>query len=443
MGLVPRKTKSTGSDKNIMKLDPFNGVFGLPPKSHVSDSAIMNSMPVLQILPGTANFESGLTLFKVDTAKGWPKYTDILKKHGYQLSTPSLNLAFIADNFPTDSFTNEYGETFLQKFTDVASQGMQQLAQITNSQTGTEGMAKLGGGMETAFKDMEGPVASMFKGGAAAMTGAAGGLEKLMGNIGQKSQFLGGALNTVNKMLAGNRVDFPMIWRNSGFTPSYTATVRLYNPNPGSNESTKRHIIGPIAAILALSIPQSHDGKTFKWPFFLKVISSGIYRLDPAVITNVTIVKGGDQQQIAFNQRLAMVDIRIDFSSLYSTMVVETENNYQSDRPTLRNYLHGMENNENAISYTRNEMRDNARAAAGASKGPTVKISALPPIQDPAIANSVEVALAKNEAARRRQAATVSEKEVGTRVPAAAVEAEEGLVEESPPDFVPTPTVST
>jgi hypothetical protein len=425
-------------NSKVMKLTGFNGIFGLPPRSHVSDTAILNSMPVVEIIPGVANFESGLTLFRVDTGPGIEKYASILKRHGFRLPTKGLKLAFIADNFPTDSFTNEYGETFLQKFTDVASQGMQQLAQITNSQTGTEGAEKIAGGMKTAFEDVEGGMGAAIQGTANAAIKAAQGMERMIQNMGDRSAFLGGALNTVNKMLAGNRVDFPMIWRNSGFTPSYTATVRLYNPNPGNKLSTKRHILGPIAAILSLTLPQSHDGKTFKWPFFLRVKSAGIYKLDPAVITNVTIVKGGDQQQISFNQQLAMVDVRIDFTSLYSTMVVETTTNFQSDRPTLRNYLHGMEDIKGVQSFTRNEMRNSAKTFAGASDGPNIKISALSPVQNPAAKNTRDSLSAKNEAARRRQAPTVLEKEVGNRVSTEVAAVEGALTEESNPDFITT-----
>ncbi len=425
-------------NSNVMKLTGFNGIFGLPPRSHVSDTAILNSMPVVEIIPGLANFESGLTLFRVDTGPGIERYASILKRHGFRLPTKGLKLAFIADNFPTDSFTNEYGETFLQKFTDVASQGMQQLAQITNSETGTEGAKKLAAGTAAAFEDVEGGAAGMVKSGAEGLISGVQGLERMMQNVGQQSRFLGGALNTINKMLGGNRVDFPMIWRNSGFTPSYTATVRLYNPNPGNKLSTKRHILGPIAAILSLTLPQSHDGKTFKWPFFLRVRSAGIYKLDPAVITNVTIVKGGDQQQISFNQQLAMVDVRIDFTSLYSTMVVETTTNFQSDRPTLRNYLHGMEDIEGVQSFTRNEMRNSAKIFAGASDGPNIKISALSPVQNPAAKNARDSLSAKNEAARRRQSPTVLEKEVDSRVPTEVANIEESLTEESNPDFITT-----
>lgn len=423
-------------NKEIIHLNPEFGAFGMPPSSHVSDTMIVNSMPVLQIIPCVPNFESGLTLFKINEAAGQIEYRKILKNHGYALDTSTINLAFIADNFPTDSFTNEYGETFLQKFTDVASQGMQQLAQITNSKTGTEGAMKLLGGAQAATKDMEGNIASMLKGGTEGAMKIATELGQLKQNLAGQNSFLGGALESVDKMLGGHRVDFPQIWRNSGFTPSYTATVRLYNPNPGSPISTKQHIIGPLAAILCLSIPQSSDGKTFTWPFFLKVRSSGIYRLDPAVITNVTVVKGGDQQQIAFNQQLGMVDVRIDFTSIYSSMVVETETKFEADRPTLRNYLAVLEKTDDVVYYKRSKMRNETAKMAAVSEGPIVKITAIPPETNSASTNSLDIALLKNQAARRRLAPKVTEKEVGNRVSTVLAEIAQSLIDKSSTDFI-------
>jgi hypothetical protein len=117
-------------------------------------------------------------------------------------------------------------------------------------------------------------------------------------------------------------------------------TIRLYNPNPQSDIATDKYIIGPIAALMLLGTPISDDGATYNWPFLHKVRATGIYDLDPAYIGGITIIKGGDQQSIAYNQRLGMVDVRIDFGSLYNTMVAS--NSANPARPTLKKYLNVM-----------------------------------------------------------------------------------------------------
>jgi hypothetical protein len=416
-----------------MKLTPFRGIFGLPPASHVSDSMIVNSMPVMDITPGKPNFESGLTLFSVDD--DWTSYHKILNTLGYQLSTNEIKLAFIADNFPTDTFSNEYGETFLQKFTDVASQGMQQIAQMTGAETGTKAMANLGQSFQSVGGEVGGMMGDIISGVGSGAAKTAAGLQSLKKSM-AGSKMLGGAANMVDKMLAGHRVDFPNIWRNSGFTPSYTATIRLYNPNPGNPESTKRHIIGPLAVILCLAIPRSDDGKTFNWPFFHKIKSAGIYGLDPAVITNVTVVKGGDQQQISFNQKLAMVDVRIDFTSLYSTMILEENKTFETHKPTVNNYLNSLKENDTSLSFKRNRMNfEAANAAAVGGQGPNIRISALPQF-DASTRNSVQLALSKTTSSRKRIPPTIIEKEVSNRVNIATADIEDLLKTQSPRAFI-------
>ena len=395
-----------------MKLNPLNQTFGLPPSTYVSDDMVVNSMPVMEITPGKPNFESGLTLFTVN--EDWSTYTNILGKLGFSLANTPIKLAFIADNFPTDSFTNEYGETFLQKFTDVASQGMSQIAQMTGSREFTEALGKLGKGFTGVGEDVGGALGGILRGGGTAFRKTGESLKELRSALGENT-VMGGGAQLIDRMLAGNRVDFPQIWRSSGFTPSYTATIRLYNPNPANPESTKRHIAGPLAVILCLAIPRSKDGKTFSWPFFHIIKAKGIYNLNPAVITNVTVIKGGDQQQISFNQKLSMVDVRIDFTSLYATMLLEEQasiSEVDNRRPTVRNYLQSLIENDATLSSSRNNMRRTVAQAAGAGiQDGNVLISSRQEISA-----AQRNLLAKNEAARRRQSPTQQQIIAGDRV---------------------------
>jgi hypothetical protein len=421
---------------DIVVLNPLEQIFGLPPSTHVSDSALINSMPVMEITPCIPNFESGLTLFRVNDA--WNKYNRILNNLGYSLSSEPIRLAFIADNFPTDTFSNEYGETFLQKFTDVASQGMQQLAQMTGADTGIEAIKNLGTSFENIGEGMGGTLGGIASAGGAGALKLGQALGNLQANLGKQSKFMQGSLNTLNKLVAGHRVDFPQIWRNSGFTPSYTATIRLYNPNPGSPKATAQHIIGPLAVILCLAIPRSDDGKTFNWPFFHKIESKGIYNLNPSVITNITVVKGGDQQQISFNQKLAMVDVRIDFTSLYGTMILEENKTMNNSRPTVRNYLENLQKDDKTLYNNRNQMRQKAGASAGTPiidrTNDSVTIRGIR--SNPAAELSVADVLQKNQAAAKKKSQTVTEQTVGSRVSPAAALTENRLSANTNPDFI-------
>ena len=309
---------------------PLDFVFGMPPDMLLpgSNAIMRNSMPIAEITPGRPNFKKGLDLF--ERVNHWDSptwgYHTILKRHGFYIpqGLDKIRVAFLADSFPTDSFTNEYGENFLQGLTNVASEGAQSIMQIAGARD--VGQAIKGFSEALLPKAAQGVV-----------SGAGAKLQSALGSLGLKN-----AANMASKMLAGSRIDFPMVWKTSGFTPSYTMTIRLYNPNPRNENSTMKYIIGPIAALMLLGIPLSDDGSTYSWPYIHKIYSPGIYDLDPAFISNVTVIKGGDQQQIAWNQRMGIVDVRIDFGSLYSSMLassVETSKN----RPTLKKYIKGMQ----------------------------------------------------------------------------------------------------
>jgi hypothetical protein len=346
---------------NVMRLDPKNpqGVFGLPPGGHISDHMIYNTMPILEIHPGEPSLTNGLTVFTVDEAQ--KKFQELLAHQGYSAPYP-IRFAYIADSFPSDSFTNEYGETFLSKFTDVASSGFGQLAQMTGSRTATEGLKKIAGGFSKAGEALEGPAGLALRGVGYGANVASDFTQKVSGAFNGTS--LAGMGNLINKMLAGARVDFPQVWRNSGFSPSYSVTIRLYNPRPGNEVSTKRWIVGPLAILLCLAVPRSDDGQTYNWPFFHQIKSAGIWDLNPAVITNVTVIKGGDQQSIGWNQRLGVVDVRLDIGSLFTSMLIE-EKGMISNRPTVRTYLDALLTEKWAEGSGKNEVYGLAERKSG------------------------------------------------------------------------------
>jgi hypothetical protein len=313
-------------------------VFGYPPDNLEERTNIMirKSFPVVRFFPSIPMFQRGLNLFNIKSA--WLEYATLLLDNGF--STPSdgdkgIQAAFLADNFPTDSFTNEYGENFLQKFTDVASEGAASIAQMMGASSATG-----------AYKQFVANLKASESAGGKAL-GAAGGyvgdlLSSLHGAI-TSVPSIGKAtatgVNLIDRLMAGSRIDFPMVWKSSGFQPSYSMTIRLYNPFPQSESATEKYIIGPIVALMLLGVPRSQDSSTFTWPFLHRIECPGIFELNPGFISNITVVKGGDQQQISFNQRLGVVDVRIDVGSLYSTMMA---GRVTSTRPTVKEYAQTM-----------------------------------------------------------------------------------------------------
>ncbi|MGD2071942.1 MAG: hypothetical protein PVG65_00425 [Candidatus Thorarchaeota archaeon] len=323
-----RSTKrATNVDRNSGKLPR---IFGLPPWNLEgrTNEIMLNSMPVAEIIPSIPSFQRGLDLFRLVPA--WDQYSRLLKNHGFEFEqgVTNLKVAFLADNFPTDTFQNEYGENFLQKFTAGVSEGAASLAQIMGVKSGTEALKRIQKSLE------KGGTTGKIVGG---MMGKVGDVAESVLNAIPGGGAVRGGISIASRLAAGARIDFPQVWKTSSYAPSYTMTIRLYNPDPRSDESTQKYIVGPIAALALLGVPLSEDGGTYNWPFLHKIRATGVYNLDPAYIGSITIVKGGDQQSISYNQRLGIVDVRIDFGSLYSTLIAG--NNINPGRPTLKKYL--------------------------------------------------------------------------------------------------------
>jgi len=332
---MPEDKYSTANQTTIQS------IFGYPPDNleERTTQVIKKSFPIVRFFPSEPSFQKGLDLFTIKPK--WEAYTSLLRDNGY--STPNsanqgVQCAFLADNFPTDSFTNEYGENFLQKFTDVASEGAASIAQMMG--------AKSASGMYDKFvnnlKESKGAAGKTAGAGLGYVGQLLQGVHTAATSIPSIGGTIGTGVNLVNRLMAGSRIDFPMVWKSSGFQPSYSMTVRLYNPFPQNAAYTKKYIIGPIVALMLLGVPRANDASTYTWPFLHRIECPGIFELDPGFISNITVVKGGDQQQISFQQRLGIVDVRIDIGSLYSSILAGSSK-VTANRPTVYKYAKIME----------------------------------------------------------------------------------------------------
>ena len=132
----------------------------------------------------------------------------------------------------------------------------------------------------------------------------------------------GGLTNLAYNLAKGQRIDLPNIWQGSSSRLSYSATIRLYNINPYDEKMYKKYIVGPIVALMALTLPRSVDGIFYDRPYMVSVDCPGLFKLKEAAVTDVSIVKGGDANDISFEQHPNMVDVRISFESIYPSMIM-------------------------------------------------------------------------------------------------------------------------
>ena len=111
-----------------MAITNIDFIPGLPPNQpfdetigNKTNTVIKNSMPIVKIYPGIPSFTKGQTIYRRKDYfekgnKTHLSYKELLNAHGFELGTihkKCLTLAYQADSFPTDTFSNEYGENFL------------------------------------------------------------------------------------------------------------------------------------------------------------------------------------------------------------------------------------------------------------------------------------------------------------------------------------------
>jgi hypothetical protein len=326
----PKTTKETQKGK------PLPPILGYPPEHEMGDTsnALINSSLVLEITPCKANMQSGTTLFTLKSAMD--EYTEELRKIGYEISDKNVvKIRVEADVVPSETFTNDYGDSFLAKMTEVASTGISDLTQIVGAQSGPEALKTLSGEL------------SKFTAGVPLLEGATSAADEQFTKLNtwyeENKNTAHGAVGMIGAMLGGGRVDFPQVWKNSGFSTSYSVTVKLYNPSTDSDNAIEYFLIGPLAAILLLGLPRIYKSgenmRFYTYPYFHKIKCKGLFEIEQGAIQSISVTKG-TENQIGFNQRLGYVEVKIDFVQLHAHMVGSSD--ITNAMPTLMGYINNL-----------------------------------------------------------------------------------------------------
>jgi hypothetical protein len=349
----PRSTNAKEAIQGTASTTKLPDIIGGPPSTGsgliYTNNLMMNSSLTLTIQPciPKASSDAGISLFRLEPA--WGDYKTLLEQVEFkpsdeQESKQKIIVIAQADNLPTDTFTNEYGDHFLSQMADVAGAAFGQVAQMTGSTKGTQALSEALGGLQGAMGEMKGGIAGTIGGVAGMAKDFSDSLGTGIENYANKNKgtMSGTIASGVNKLLAGSRIDFPKIWKGHSYEQTFSCTIRLYNPKPGSEETTKKFIIGPLAALLTLAMPRVTDPSdkgmiTYDFPFFHRIDCPGLFVMPSGAISSITVTKGGDHAGVAFNQRLSIIDVRIDFVNLFSSMILSKDG--EDERPTLKGYL--------------------------------------------------------------------------------------------------------
>jgi len=330
-------TVTSTSSTVAQSSESFDEPIGMPPRPVTAKHEMTNAMPVAEIYPCRATWADGLGLFKLEN--DWPAYKAIADSVRVKVGAgPGLKVAFIPDNLPSETFGNDYGQTFLAKFADVVGDTVGDIAQMSGGRSATDMIKQ-------SISFLQNSTNSILKG----VGGFAEDAYDIAGKAGEEMKKSSNAAirsipAVMNSLLAGQRVDFPQVWKNSSFGCQYSLTVKLYNAFPGNKKAHERNIVAPLGALLCLMLPQGWDS-AYSYPFFCQVNARGLFYLPAAGISAIAVSKGGEFSSIAYNQRISCIDVRIDFADLFSTMVVydPAHTSQRNDfRPRLDTYLNNL-----------------------------------------------------------------------------------------------------
>ena len=299
-------------------------------------NALRNSSLVATIVPCNSQVSQSISLFSLTSAM--KEYRKRLGYFGYSVTEPNpgVQVCFQADSFPSDSFTNEYGDSMFSQLTNMVSAGGQEIAQILGGKTAAENSVKV----QDLLNSM-------------GLTGIAGTLKKgtesasnMIGNAGENSKVIKEMGKMLNAAGGGARASFPQVWKGSSFSSSYSFTIKLYNPSPGNPKASEYFINGPLTALLLLMLPIANPAqpKMFNQPYFCKVYCKGLFGMKQGVITGLNVIKGAENQ-VAFNQKLGLVDLKIDFAFIHSHMISNSKEE-EEGIPSLAAYINQLKEGE-------------------------------------------------------------------------------------------------
>lgn len=291
------------------------------------------TLPIAQITPCRQRWKAGLEMYvlepAMDQAVGQTEsFRNQLSGYGYEYEGTKSYLEFVYQGGQPliENYTNTFDHSFAANaMNTLTSSPIAEFAQMADMNRWTQ--------VTAAAKAHNVPGAETM-----------GNIQSWLGA--QSKNFFGkdtgAAVNkiadTINK-----KIDFPMIWKSSGYTASYELTIKLYNPCPLKDSWHERYILGPLVALLLFVLPYSAEGNFYQWPFLCRFTIPGLVRLNAAYVSNVSVIKGGGDglPDISRVWRPSQVDVRLSISSLYNVML-NAKDDPSSDQPILKRDIEEM-----------------------------------------------------------------------------------------------------
>lgn len=153
-------------------------------------------------------------------------------------------------------------------------------------------------------------------------------LDEIANSLGGDTTF-SSLLKFGKEYLNGSRLVFPQMLDNVTYGKSMSITLRLA-ASSGDVESIYLDCIVPACHVLAFGLPRQVNENMYTYPFLCRANCKGRFSSELAVVTDVSIERGGDGSRWTIDSIPNEIDVQFNIVPLYSNLMVTS-----SDHPLL------------------------------------------------------------------------------------------------------------
>ena len=255
-------------------------------------------------------------------------YLDICKKYIYSVFKSGANLPFYKficteESIVNETIQNQIGDSFIKGLIDKSSDISRELSFVSGGANAVDIAKQFAGDVagalgansdnKGALGTMAGALASGFKSMA---DFAVGGADAIFGK------------DLVDMVLKGNSLIYPRVWKGSSVETMASLQMRFYSPY-GNFASIFQSVIVPLTILLGISLPRQVYPSFISYPFAFSIDVPGLFTTQMAIVTNISVKRGGRYD--AWNNASMMrgVDITLDVTPLRPLMGFPEESSHK------------------------------------------------------------------------------------------------------------------
>ena len=288
------------------------------------NDALDNSLQIAQIFPMDTQISKSINIYK--GKKAWSDFVSYLGANGIDVGKNSGHINVVCSQLTplSETYTNEFGQSELAGgLTSIMNGKLSEVAFATGWNSDT---------IKNASQE-DGIIGFL-----------ASGADKTIGGLGDLIGKFAGQQNGEDfKDFASNpaqKIDIPSMWKGNSFSAQYELSVRLFCYNVNNEQEYGSKIIASLGALMQFVCPRSKQGKFYQWPFLMEFKIPGLVHLPLAYCSNMTVLKGGDVNDLSWKWRPNMIDLRMTINTVWGVTINSfNQMNDDGDRPTVSKEL--------------------------------------------------------------------------------------------------------